>query len=67
MSPVGRGVKEIRVRDESGAYRVIYLATLADRVLVLHAFQKKTEQTAQKDIDLAAKRLREWKVVPYGR
>jgi len=62
MRAVGQGVREIRVRDDSGAYRVIYLATLVDRVLVLHAFQKKTRQTAQKDIDLAAKRLREWKV-----
>ena len=66
MKAVGQGVREIRVRDESGAYRVIYLATLADRVLVLHAFQKKTQQTAQKDIDLAARRLREWKAAQDG-
>jgi hypothetical protein len=39
----------------------INLLTLADRVLVLHAFQKKTQQTPEKDIDLAARRLREWK------
>lgn len=61
MKTVGPGVREIRVREASGAFRVIYLATLPDRVLVLHAFQKKTQQTAQKDIDLAARRLREWK------
>ncbi|UVO55960.1 type II toxin-antitoxin system RelE/ParE family toxin [Sphingomonas sp. SUN039] len=61
MKTVGPGVREIRVRDASGAYRVIYLATLADCVLVLHAFEKKTQKTAQRDIDLAARRLREWK------
>lgn len=61
MKAVGSGVREIRIREASGAFRVIYLATLADRILVLHAFQKKTQQTARKDIDLAAKRLREWK------
>jgi phage-related protein len=61
MRTVGLGVREIRIRDASGAFRIIYLATLADRVLVLHAFQKRTRQTAQRDIDLAAKRLREWK------
>jgi len=61
MKSVGPGVREIRVREPSGAFRVIYLATLADRVLVLHAFHKKTQATAQKDIDLAARRLREWK------
>ncbi len=61
MKAVGPGVREIRVREASGAFRVIYLATLADRVLVLHAFQKKTEQTPQRDIDLAAKRLKDWR------
>ena len=49
------------MRDDSGAYRVIYLATLVDRVLVLHAFQKKTQQTPQKEIELATTRLRAWK------
>jgi phage-related protein len=38
---------------------VIYLATLADRVVVLHAFQKKTQRTAKRDIELAANRLAE--------
>ena len=61
MKAVGPGVREIRLREASGAFRVIYLATLADRVLVLHAFQKKTEQTPQRDIDLAAKRLKDWR------
>jgi phage-related protein len=62
MKAIGAGVRELRIRDRSGAYRVIYLATLPDRVVVLHAFQKKTQQTAKSDIELAAKRLRElWK------
>ena len=30
-------------------------------VLVLHAFEKKTQQTSQRDIDLAAQRLKNWK------
>jgi len=59
MVSIGSGVREIRVRDEAGAFRVIYLATLADAVYVLHAFQKKTQQTAQRDIDLARRRLRQ--------
>lgn len=61
MKTVGLGVREIRIREASGAFRVIYLATLSDSVVVLHAFQKKTQQTAQKDIDLAANRLRAWR------
>ena len=61
MGTIGPGVSEIRIREASGAFRVIYLAKLEDRVLVLHAFQKKTQKTAQKDIDLAAARLRAWR------
>lgn len=41
MPSIGKGVEEIRVRDDSGIYRVIYTARLADAVYVLHAFQKK--------------------------
>lgn len=61
MKTIGPGVREIRIRDRSGAFRVIYLATLEDRVLVLHAFQKKTQATAKKDLELAAQRLKRWK------
>lgn len=61
MTTVGPGVREIRIRDAAGAFRIIYLATLADRVLVLHAFQKKTQQTARRDLELAARRLKDWK------
>lgn len=60
MRTVGPGVREIRIREMSGAFRIIYLATLPDCVLVLHAFQKKTQQTSRTDIELAAKRLRDW-------
>jgi len=38
MQAIGPGVRELRIRDRAGAFRVIYLATLADRVVVLHVF-----------------------------
>ncbi len=60
LKTVGQGVREMRMRDEAGAFQVIYLATVEDTVVVLHAFQKKTQQTAQRDIALAAGRLRAW-------
>jgi len=60
MKTVAGGVREIRIRDASGAYRVIYLATLPETVLVLHAFKKKTQATPQRDLDLASARFREW-------
>jgi phage-related protein len=59
MKTIGAGVRELRIRDRSGAFRVIYLATVADRIVVLHAFQKKTRRTAKSDIELAARRFRE--------
>jgi len=57
MPTIGKGVEEIRVRDDSGAYRVIYTARLADAVYVLHAFQKKTQATSKRDMELAQQRF----------
>ena len=56
MPSIGRGVEEIRVRDDRGSYRVIYTARLIDAVYVLHAFQKKTRSTAKREIDIARER-----------
>ena len=58
MTNIGPGVREIRVRDASGAFRVVYIANVADAVYVLHAFQKKTQATARRELELAALRLR---------
>jgi putative component of toxin-antitoxin plasmid stabilization module len=44
MTDIGAGVKEIRVRDEAGAFRMIYLATRPEGVYVLHCFQKSSSQ-----------------------
>ena len=57
IKTVGAGVNELRVRDRSGAFRVIYLATRPEAVYVLHCFQKKTRKTRKADIELAARRL----------
>lgn len=56
---VGTGVKEIRVKDDAGVFRTVYLAARPEAVYVLHCFQKKTQQTAQRDIELARKRLKD--------
>ena len=57
MPSIGKGVEEIRIWDDSGTYRVIYAARLRDAVYVLHAFQKKTQATSKRDIDVARQRL----------
>lgn len=57
MPSIGIGVEEIRVWDESGTYRVVYTARLAGVVYVLHAFQKKTQATSRRDIEIARERF----------
>jgi phage-related protein len=59
MPSIGKGVEEIRVWGESGTYRVIYTARMAEAVYVLHAFQKKTRATSPRDIDIARGRFQE--------
>lgn len=59
MPSVGKGVEELRVWDDSGTYRVIYLARLQEAVYVLHAFQKKTQTTSKQDIEVAKGRYAE--------
>lgn len=58
MKDIGPGAMEIRIH-EHGEFRVIYVAKFEDAVYVLHAFQKKTRKTQNRDIVLARKRYRE--------
>jgi len=57
MSSIGPGVREIRIHND-GEFRVIYITRLHETVYVLHAFQKKTQKTPRKDIELARARLK---------
>lgn len=57
MPSIGKGVEEIRIWDDAGTYRVIYTARLRNEVVVLHAFQKKTQATPRHDLDLAKERF----------
>ena len=59
MNTVGQGVREVRIRDASGAFRIIDIAKFADAIYVLHCFQKNTDKTSKADLDLAAKRYRD--------
>ena len=59
MNTIGQGVREIRIRDAAGAFRIIYVAKLANAVHVLHCFQKKTAKTRKADLDLAVMRFRD--------
>lgn len=55
---VGAGTREIRVRDASGAFRVMYVAKFEEAVYVLHCFQKKSQVTSRHDKVIASARYR---------
>lgn len=59
MKSIGAGASEIRVREESGAYRVIYIAKFKEAVYVLHCFEKRSQKTSRADLELATARYRE--------
>jgi phage-related protein len=59
MASIGAGVREIRIRDESGTFRVVYVAKFVGAVYVLHCFQKKSARTNSRDLEIAARRYRE--------
>ena len=52
MPTIGSGVREIRISHE-GQYRVIYVAKFVEAIYVLHVFQKKSQKTSKRDIDVA--------------
>ncbi len=59
MPSIGRGIHELRLKDRSGAYRVVYALVQHGTVHVLHAFKKTTQSTPLKNLELARKRLKE--------
>lgn len=56
MSTVGAGVQEIRIWDESGAYRVLYVSKFEEAVYLLHVFEKRSQKTAKGNVQLAKAR-----------
>lgn len=59
MNAIGAGVREIRIRDERGIFRVMYITKFGDMICVLHCFQKKTQKTSSGDIATAERRYKE--------
>jgi len=58
MKTVGAGVREIRIKEADGIYRVFYVTDIGEEVYVLHAFTKKTDKTSQRDIDIGKTRYK---------
>jgi phage-related protein len=59
MPSIGPGAHELRLRERSGVYRVVYVLLSKGRVVLLHAFKKTTEATSPRDIEIARTRLKE--------
>ena len=59
MPSIGRSVHELRLRDRSGIYRVIYVLVRQGDIWLIHAFQKKSQQTPAQSIELAKRRIKE--------
>ncbi len=54
---IGSGVNEIRINDGGNTFRVIYIAKFTEKIYVLHSFQKKSQKTRLKDIEIAKVRF----------
>jgi phage-related protein len=55
----GDGLFELRPRGREGIGRALYCFMIGRRVVVLHAFIKKTQETPDRELKLARKRLKE--------
>jgi phage-related protein len=58
MKTVGAGVREIRIKDEYGIARIFYVTKVVDAVYVLHCFEKKTEKTDRRDLEIGKQRYK---------
>jgi len=59
MASIAPGAAELRIRDRSGSFRVLYYTRSARGVLVFHAFLKKSQATPKHEMELGKKRLKE--------
>jgi phage-related protein len=56
---MGEGLFELRPRGTEGIGRVFYCFVMNHRIVILHAFIKKTQETPDRELKLARKRMKE--------
>jgi len=56
---MGSGLFELRPRGREGIGRVFYCFVVGQRMVILHAFIKKTEETPKQDLRIARRRMKE--------
>jgi phage-related protein len=59
MPGVGKGIHELRLKDRTGAYRVVYALITPGDIYVVHGFKKTTRATPKRNFAIARKRLKE--------
>jgi phage-related protein len=56
---LGGGLFELRPRGREGIGRALYCFVAGQRIVILHAFVKKTQETPEQDLRIARKRMKE--------
>lgn len=59
LASLHKGLHELRLKDNTGAYRIFYYIKKGDGIYFVHAFKKKTQELPQKEIEVVLKRLKE--------
>ena len=58
LRSVGKKVFELKQRDHSSWYRIVYLAEIKGIIFILHCFKKKSRKTSRNDLKIIANRLK---------
>lgn len=56
---MGRGLFELRPRGREGIARVFYCMKVGKRIIMLHSFIKKRQETPKRELDIARRRQKE--------
>jgi phage-related protein len=56
---MGGGLFELRPRGREGIARVFYCMKVGKRIIILHSFIKKTQETPKRQLDIARRRQKE--------
>jgi len=62
VKAMGNGLFEIRARGKEGIGRVFFCMAIDKKIIILHSFIKKTQQTPKKELDIARRRMQEVKL-----
>lgn len=59
VRPLRDKLWEMRLKGKAGIGRIIYIALPGQRLMLLHAFIKKTQETPRRALEIALARLKE--------